>query len=56
MEFSPGDVVVLKSGSDPMTVETVDENGVWCVWANGKKIESQGFNPVVLEKYSVSFG
>lgn len=33
-EFSPGDVVVLKSGSMRMLVERVDGDGVAVVWAN----------------------
>ena len=32
MAIEPGDVVVLKSGGQPMTVATVDENSVECVW------------------------
>ena len=32
MAIEPGDVVVLKSGGQPMTVATVDENSVECLW------------------------
>jgi uncharacterized protein YodC (DUF2158 family) len=32
MAIDPGDVVVLKSGGQPMTVATVDENSVECLW------------------------
>jgi hypothetical protein len=33
-DFTPGDVVVLKSGSMRMLVERVDEDGVAVIWAN----------------------
>lgn len=32
MAIEPGDVVVLKSGGHPMTVATVDEGSVECLW------------------------
>ena len=32
MAFEPGDVVFLKSGGQPMTVATVDEDRVECLW------------------------
>ena len=32
MAIEPGDVVVLKSGGQPMTVATVDENRVEGLW------------------------
>ena len=32
MAIEPGDVVALKSGGQPMTVATVDENSVECLW------------------------
>ena len=32
MAIEPGDVVVLKSGGQPMTVATVDEGNVECLW------------------------
>jgi uncharacterized protein YodC (DUF2158 family) len=32
MAIEPGDVVVLKAGGQPMTVATVDENSVECLW------------------------
>jgi uncharacterized protein YodC (DUF2158 family) len=32
MAIEPGDVVVLKSGGQPMTVAAVDENSVECLW------------------------
>ncbi len=32
MAFAPGDVVVLKSGGQPLTVVAVEEDGVECLW------------------------
>jgi uncharacterized protein YodC (DUF2158 family) len=30
--IEPGDVVILKSGGQPMTVAAVEENSVECIW------------------------
>ena len=32
MGLKPGDVVLLKSGGHPMTVEEVDDDDIACVW------------------------
>ncbi len=32
MAFAPGDIVTLKSGGHPMTVVSVDDEDVECVW------------------------
>jgi uncharacterized protein YodC (DUF2158 family) len=32
MAIEPGDVVILKSGGQPMTVAAVDEDNVECLW------------------------
>ena len=32
MTFEPGEIVTLKSGGQPMTVVSVSENDVDCVW------------------------
>jgi uncharacterized protein YodC (DUF2158 family) len=32
MTFEPGEVVTLKSGGQPMTVVSVSENDIDCVW------------------------
>jgi uncharacterized protein YodC (DUF2158 family) len=32
MELKPGDVVVLKSGGQPLTVAEVNEDSVSCLW------------------------
>lgn len=48
-KFSPGDVVTLKSGSAPMTVNSVAEDAVVCVWYNGDgDILSRQFSPEAL--------
>ncbi|HEY6255639.1 MAG TPA: DUF2158 domain-containing protein [Xanthobacteraceae bacterium] len=32
MAFAPGDIVVLKSGGQPLTVVAVEEDSVECIW------------------------
>lgn len=32
MDLKPGDVVILKSGSQPITVAEVTEDTILCVW------------------------
>jgi uncharacterized protein YodC (DUF2158 family) len=32
MAFKPGDVVILKSGGQAMTVAAVDEDNIECLW------------------------
>ena len=59
-DFKPGDVVVLKSGAQPMTVERVgladmtQEETVFCVWKEtvGKReeVRREGFVPATLRK------
>lgn len=51
MSFNPGDVVILKSGSQRMTVSRIDDDGdVHCIWSDGKKIETHYFHSAVLKK------
>ncbi len=38
--FSVGDIVQLKSGGPIMTVETVDEESLNCVWFTDKHTEA----------------
>lgn len=66
MEFVPGDVVQLKSGGPPMTVERIGKDSqnqdetVYCTWFEkvGKRQElhRENFIPIVLEKYNPTFG
>jgi len=50
MSFNPGDVVVLKSGSNPMTVEEILHNGkVLCVWYLEGRYENYTFAPEALK-------
>jgi uncharacterized protein YodC (DUF2158 family) len=49
--FVVGDVVRLKSGGDPMTVEEVDGNDISCVWFEGKKPHRQTFVAATLKPY-----
>lgn len=62
IEFKPGDVVQLKSGGSPMTVERVgthngtQEETVWCVWKEtvGKReeVHRETFSPATLRKWN----
>lgn len=36
MDLKPGDVVILKSGSQPMTVAEVNGDTILCVWMGGE--------------------
>lgn len=69
MAFQPGDIVVLKSGSVPMTVDSIGEHysvtgeAIFCVWAEragGKQIlHTEAFSVHVLKKFeepTPSFG
>ncbi|MEO8989387.1 MAG: DUF2158 domain-containing protein [Acidobacteriaceae bacterium] len=61
MEFKPGDVVQLKSGGPPMTVEHIgkqnhsDDIVVWCVWSEKvgarQEVKEYTFDPIVLRQY-----
>ena len=51
MNFQPGDVVKLKSGGEKMTVESISDDLVDCVWFIDKKIERMSFEPAALKKY-----
>jgi uncharacterized protein YodC (DUF2158 family) len=56
MDFQPGDIVRLKSGGPKMTVETVDDTGVYCAWFVGDKVEGRAFQKHVPEKTTPSIG
>ena len=54
-QFKIGDVVMLKSGSEPMTVNSisiVDKNELWCKWYDYKngKMCTDTFNPNTLKR------
>lgn len=59
-EFQKGDVVMLKSGGEPMTVDDVGDyasgmsmgpkDGVRCVWFEGKKVQRHVFDAATLKK------
>lgn len=63
-EFKPGDVVQLRSGGAPMTVERVglhnitQEETVWCVWKEtvGKReeVRRETFSPATLRMWKPS--
>lgn len=49
--FKPGDIVLLKSGSPKMTVNSVNGNTITCVWFVGTTCNKQAFNADALEPY-----
>jgi uncharacterized protein YodC (DUF2158 family) len=50
-QFKVGDVVQLKSGSNSMTVEEIDDEGeVSCVWFEGKQPQRGSFPAATLKK------
>jgi uncharacterized protein YodC (DUF2158 family) len=52
--FEVGDVVILKSGGELMTVESVDGSNIGCVWSQGKKVERDTFIAPTIKKYEPS--
>jgi uncharacterized protein YodC (DUF2158 family) len=51
MSIKKGDVVQLKSGGPPMTVESTGGDSVWCVWFDGTKPMGKGFAEHTLKPY-----
>jgi uncharacterized protein YodC (DUF2158 family) len=50
--MTPGDVVQLKSGGPLMTVQSVDADGVICIWFDEKKkLTNARFPEATLDKY-----
>lgn len=50
--FALGDVVQLKSGGEPMTVEEIDGIDISCVWSEKKKVGRATFPAATLRKYT----
>lgn len=51
-QFNVGDVVVLKSGSDPMTVKIVgNDNKIYCLWYINGDFKGHEFPPDALKTY-----
>lgn len=49
--FITGDIVQLKSGGPPMTVEDSNSLGVTCQWFDGSnKLQNGTFNTAMLEE------
>lgn len=55
MPFKEGDLVILKSGGAPMTVEEVHGQDISCVWSDGKKVSRDTFSSAVLKPYNDDF-
>jgi len=57
-ELKVGDVVELKSGSDVMTVKSINGDDVVCVWYDydNSKTVTDTFKKVMLKKQSVDDG
>jgi len=55
MDFKSGDVVILKSGSPTMTIESIEAySGVTkarCIWFDGSKKYTDVFELLTLEIY-----
>jgi len=48
-EFKPGDIVRLKSGGPPMTIESLDKkDGFLCLWFDEGQLEDAVLAAVVL--------
>lgn len=56
MEFKPGDIVQLKSGGPTMTVQEIDDGGVFCVWFDKNKQQSSYFAPILLKEHRNTIG
>lgn len=61
MKFKIGDVVILKSGSPPMTVHNIGDYeplgpspGVLCIWFNAGVKNEEVFHPDALTPYSTA--
>jgi len=54
MAFAEGDIVILKSGGPPMTVEEIVADGVWCLWFEGKRRQRKLFPAPTLQDSTTS--
>ena len=52
-DLKPGDVVQMKSGGPPMTVDFVDDAVVTATWFDGNEVRSRDFGRHLLGKYSI---
>jgi uncharacterized protein YodC (DUF2158 family) len=48
-ELKVGDVVELKSGGPEMTVETIYDSGVDCIWMDDNTVRSANFKKQMLK-------
>jgi uncharacterized protein YodC (DUF2158 family) len=47
-DFAIGEVVKLKSDGHEMTVQQITEDGVKCIWSDGKRFKCESFHPTLL--------
>jgi uncharacterized protein YodC (DUF2158 family) len=55
MEFKEGDIVALKSGGPPMTIESLEKYATgsiyaFCTWFDASGKHTEQFNTMALEK------
>ncbi len=55
-QFEVGDVVQLKSGSEKMTVEEIEDGEVSCVWFVENQLQRAAFPSITLKKVESSSG
>lgn len=51
MNFKIGDIVQLKSGSIKMTIESISEESINCVWMTGGDLKRDVFNRDSIDYY-----
>lgn len=47
-EYTAGDVVQLKAGGPPMTINKIGPTEIECVWFDGNKLKRHGFKSTML--------
>ena len=50
IDFEPGEIVELKSGSPKMTVDSIEGTLVWCIWFVNNEPKGENFGKHLLKK------
>lgn len=50
MKFKIGEIVILKASGPDMVVDAIGEDGVICVWFEGKRYNRKTFRPETLAR------